>query len=159
VVHNLDEVIWTPRQRRYLAILKHRRMSRPYKFEIHTRVTGPFPGVGVVDSNRGAASHGEQELCMVRTRASHPKAVGYDENYLKRVSIWRFLLHRNPDGTFQIGNNPLLHWIITMLMYGAFVYGVHGEQGAWQTAVRIIFPAFAVLYLVYTCRQYVGKSK
>lgn len=136
-------------------------MSRPYKFEVHTLVTGPFRGVGVVDGNRGAASKGEKEECMVRRRLGDDRVVvePFDENELTRASFWRWLFRRNPDGSYQIGNNNLWLWIAAMIIYGSFIWGVRGEVGPWFTAVRIIFPTFAVLYIFFTGRQYLGLTR
>ncbi len=134
-------------------------LSRPVKFDVHTLVTGPFRGVGVVDKNTGSKLKGEVEWCYVRTGESYPFAAQYEEWQLRRAPWRRWLFRRNPDGTYQIGNNNLWAWIGTMILYGLFIYGVHGYAGPWFTAVRIIFPAFAVLYIFFTGRQYIGKSK
>ena len=70
-------------------------MSRPYKFEVHTLVTGPFSGVGVVDKNTGAASKGELEKCWVRHRpyGNMPDlkvaCMPYHEGDLTRASFWQ----------------------------------------------------------------------
>ncbi len=136
--------------------------SRKPLYPTHTRVTGPFRGVGVVDSNEGSAVYGQKEVCNVRRRISVGKGVviwPYHESELSRISVWRFFFHRAPEGDFQIGNNSLWPWLITMILYSLFIWGIRGEEGPWFTATRIIFPTFAALYLLYTARQYFGKSK
>lgn len=136
-------------------------LSRIPKFDVHTLVTGPFHGVGVVDNNTGSVLKGEHEVCIVRVRrAGQMERVGFDENDLRRVSFWRFLFHRNPDGSYQIGNNPL--WLFILLCIGC-TYGLlvalRGEY-QWDGWVgRILLIGLVPAWIWFTGRQYIGKSR
>ena len=135
-------------------------MSRPYKFEVHTLVTGPFDGVGVVDRNSGAASKGELEQCHVRIRVDEQVEVRkYHENLLTRVSFLRFLFHRNPDGSFQVGNNPLWAFVLCCLAVPATWYFLRGEPDPYSWTLRVVLTVTPVLWLVFTGRQYLGLTR
>lgn len=138
-------------------------MSRPYKFEVHTLVTGPFRGVGVVDRNSGAASKGEEERCFVRRRTSISGSSWiswpYHESELTRVSFWRFLFWRNPDGTFQVGYNPLWAFVVACAFFGIIYTGLKGEFGVYAWVLRVLCIGTPIAWLIFTGRQYLGLTR
>ena len=136
-------------------------MSRPYKFEVHTLVTGPFKGVGVVDRNTGAESKGEEEFCFVRRRTgitgSSWISWPYHEDELTRASFWRFLFWRNPDGTLQVGYNPLWAFVLCCLAVPLTWYYTDTDPYSWT--LRVVLTATPILWLVFTGRQYLGLTR
>lgn len=132
-------------------------MSRKYRFEVHTRVTGPFHGVGVVDRNSGAKEKGEIEKCWVRTRATHPASAWYDEKELERISVWRFLLHENPDGSYQVGNTPL--WAFVLSCIAAVLAWIYAENDIYSWVLKIALSSAVPLWIMFSCLQYSGKQR
>jgi hypothetical protein len=131
--------------------------SRIPKFDVHTVVTGPFRGVGVVDRNTGSKLKGEHECCWVRTREHNNVALSFDENDLTRASFWRWLFHRNPDGSFQIGNNPLWAFVLCCLAVPLTWYYTDTDPYSWT--LRVVLTATPVLWLIFTGRQYLGLTR
>lgn len=136
-------------------------LSRIPKFDVHTVVTGPFYGVGVVDKNTGSVLKGEEEICWLRTR---PQCGGHTlvdchENELTRVSFWRFLFWRNPDGTLQVGYNPLWAFVLCCLAVPATWYFLRGEPDPYSWTLRVVLTAAPILWLVFTGRQYLGLTR
>lgn len=135
-------------------------LSRIPKFDVHTVVTGPFHGVGVVDNNTGSVLKGEMEVCIVRIRrAGQMERVGFHESELTRVSFWRFLFWRNPDGSYQIGNNPLWAFVLCCLAVPATWYFLRGEPDPYSWTLRVALTATPILWLVFTGRQYLGLTR
>ena len=116
--HRDIQVIWTPRQRKYLNILKRRRMnsSRPVKFPPGTLVKmkdGLTPRyVLVVDHNSGVDS------CWVEHRSFDIPKIAHEDN-LRTLTFGEFLWYSDPmTGHRKIGKNralPLLLWAAIML--------------------------------------------
>ena len=143
-------------------------MSRPYKYEVHTLVTGPFKGVGVVDRNTGAESKGEEEFCMVRIR-SHGETVimGYHESVLRRITRLHYFGYVHPDrGTLHVGKTPGLEWwgqfVVSLFVAWAAFGWVRDGDYAWDVAARWILcgiAAFRIFTLIYgTLRNYNDKQ-
>lgn len=134
--------------------------SRIPKFDVHTVVTGPFRGVGVVDKNTGSALKNEPEVCWVRTRtADGMKVLGFPERDLTRASFARWLFHRNPDGSFQVGNNPLWAFVLCCLAVPATWYFLRGEPDPYSWTLRVVLTATPILWLIFTGRQYLGLTR
>lgn len=134
-------------------------LSRIPKFDVHTVVTGPFRGVGVVDHNTGSKLKGENEWCWVRTREHNNVAWNFDENDLRRASFARWLFHRNPDGSFRVGNNPLWAFVLCCLAVPATWYFLRGEPDPYSWTLRVVLTATPVLWLIFTGRQYLGLTR
>jgi hypothetical protein len=135
-------------------------LSRIPKFDVHTVVTGPFRGVGVVDRNTGAESKGEDEWCHVRIRVDGNVEVHkFNEGNLHRASFWRFLFWRNPDGTLQVGYNPLWAFLLCCLAVPATWYFLRGEPDPYSWTLRAVLTATPILWLIFTGRQYLGLTR
>ena len=134
--------------------------SRIPKFDVHTVVTGPFRGVGVVDRNEGSVLKGEDEVCWIRRR-EHGKVIqaGYHESKLRRASFLRWLFHRNPDGSFQVGNNPLWAFVLCCLAVPATWYFLRGDPDPYSWTLRVVLTATPILWLIFTGRQYLGLTR
>ena len=135
-------------------------LSRIPKFDVHTVVTGPFRGVGVVDRNEGSVLKGEDEVCWIRRR-EHGEQIqsGFHESKLRRASFLRWLFRRNPDGSFQVGNNPLWAFVLTMLVFAALFMGVRGEPGPWAATIRALCIGTPIAWIIFTGRQYLGITR
>lgn len=135
-------------------------LSRIPKYGVHTVVTGPFIGVGVVDKNTGDVRMNELEQCHVRIRVDGEVEIRkYHQNLLARVSFLRWLFHRNPDGSYQVGNNSLWLFIGAMLIFVGLFIGVIGEPGPYAAAIRVLCIGTPILWLIFTGRQYLGMSR
>jgi len=151
-------MIWTPRQRRYLNILKHRRMnnSRPVKFPPGTLVKFVFKGARrtyVVDHNSDADS------CWIWNRTyAHPYAA--PEADLRRLTFAEFLWYRDPmTGALKIGFNravPLL-LAVAILVTGSIASFVGVEDG-WKWFCPALLVTVITGTLVATYRNYTGKQ-
>lgn len=152
-------MIWTPRHRRYINILKRRRMidqSRPVKFVPDTLVKFIFKGASriyVVDHNSGADS------CWINHRFySGPYAV--PESDLRDLYWYEFAFHRDPmKGHWMIGKNralPLLYAFV-VLTAGSVASFVGVEDG-WKWACPTILAMFLVGTIIGTVRNSKGKQ-
>jgi uncharacterized integral membrane protein len=149
-------VIWTPRQRRYLDILKQRRMtnlSRPVKFPPGTLVS--YNGyIWEVDHNSGA------DVCHIKAKA-HPNAdVQVPESHLRALYWYEFAFHRDPmKGHWMIGKNralPLL-FALAVLLAGT-IASLKSVEGAWKWACPAILAMFLTGTIIGTVRNAKGKQ-
>lgn len=82
-----------------------------------------------------------------------------NEDAFRKLTFWEFLFHQNPDGTLQVGRNPLWAFLAAVAIGGLLIYGVakYGGQGGWVAVM--ILPLILTAYLYFTYRQYIGRSK
>ena len=151
-------MIWTPRQRRYIEILKHRRMnnSRPVKFQPGTLVKFVFKGARrtyVVDHNSDADS------CWIWNR-TYARPYAAPEADLRRLTFAEFLWYRDPmTGALKIGFNraiPLL-LAVAILVAGSIASFVGVEDG-WRWFCPALLVTVITGTLVATYRNYTGKQ-
>jgi hypothetical protein len=153
-------MIWTPRQRRYLNILKRRRMtnlSRPVKFPPDTLVkrARPMPTrfIYVVDHNSGG------DICHINHR-DFPGPVPAHESDLRALYWYEFAFHRDPmKGHLMIGKNralPLLYGFAVLL--AGTIASLKSVEGAWKWACPAILAMFLVGTIIGTVRNAKGKQ-
>lgn len=150
-------MIWTPRHRRYINILKRRRMidqSRPVKFPPSTLVKF-IDGHGTifeVDHNS------RTDTCWIKTRLLNPSPV--IESELRALYWYEFAFHRDPmKGHWMIGKNralPLLYAFV-VLTAGSVASFVGVEDG-WKWACPAILAMFLVGTIIGTVRNAKGKQ-
>lgn len=150
-------MIWTPRQRKYLRILKHRRMnnSRPVLYPpgtlVKLRGNRRAGSVFVVDHNSGA------DTCHLKQEGYE---VAYPEKAVRRLTFGEFLWYKDPTtGGMKIGKNravPILLWLGIMLASSAAsIVGVEGGlRWAWPViTVLSIAGVLAATYANFRDRQ------
>ncbi len=135
-------MIWTPRQRRYLNILKRRRMtnqSRPVKFQPGTLVkyiSSGYKKAFVVDHNS------KEDWCWINHR-NFSGPIHTPESELRRLTFGEFLWYQDPmTGGMKIGKNrafPILLWLAIMLFCA--VASIVGVEDNW----RWVWPIVTVL--------------
>lgn len=113
-----------------------------------------------MDRNEGSVLKGEDEVCWIRRR-DHGKVIqaGYHESKLRRASFLRWLFHRNPDGSFQVGNNPLWAFLFACCAFGYMLWTLRGEVGVYPTIGRVLCIGTIPAWLWFTGRQYLGLSR
>ena len=151
-------MIWTPRQRRYLNILKHRRMnnSRPVLHPPGTLVKylyGRSKAVFVVSHNTGT------DTCWITHRYyDAPEPAG--EADLRRLTFGEFLWYTDPmTGALKIGFNlafPLL-LAVAILVAGSIASFVGVEDG-WKWFCPALLVTVITGTLVATYRNYTGRQ-
>ncbi len=152
-------MIWTPRQRRYLNILKHRRMnnSRPVKFQPGTLVKyngSASKRTYVVDHNSGS------DVCWISHRSQNGSPWPVPEDDLRRLTFVKFLWYADPmTGALKIGFNraiPLL-LAVAILVAGSIASFVGVEDG-WKWFCPALLVTVITGTLVATYRNYTGKQ-
>jgi hypothetical protein len=146
---------WTPRQRRYIAILKRRRMnqSRPVKFPPGTLVKF-IDGHGMifeVDHNSGPDS------CWIKTRLLDPTPVSEDD--LRTLYWYEFAFHRSPmKGHWMIGKNRALPLLLAFgILLVSTIASFVGVEDGWKWAAPGILALMVTFTAIGTARNFHGK--
>lgn len=149
-------MIWTPRQRRYIDILKQRRLrmtnlSRPVKFPPGTLVS--YKGrIWEVDHNSGI------DTCHIKDR-NFPSVIA-PESAIRALYWYEFAFHRDPmKGHWMIGKNRALPLLIAYaIMVAGSIASFKGVEGAWKWACPALLAVSIAGTIIGTVRNAKGKQ-
>ena len=154
-------MIWTPRQRRYIEILKQRRLrmtnlSRPVKFPPDTLVRWvrfDDRRTCVIDHNSGI------DTSWVNHRDFKAPVAAHEED-IRALYWYEFAFHRDPmKGHWMIGKNralPLLY-AFAILLAGT-IASLKSVEGAWKWACPAILAMFLTGTIIGTVRNAKNKQ-